>query len=362
MTIAEILERSSLKYDSGLLESRLAQRKYNTVDKLTCSLDAQQLASALERAKGAYNSKAYEQFGNLTFEQQRTASSFPGKCFAEMARKALVNTTDLVREVISIKHNDDYKLCIHACNKCEDHFYGTDIELDHVGIGFYEILVAFLDSHVPNWFIRPDPRTVEPASKKYGYRSQLKSANTTNTVETVGAYWQRVQNECKMRWNHDDLADAFVAFHNSVVKFQALCISCHDRKTDSESSFTSPTRNIRTAKPVCDDTLGKSNKRKLNDVIVEEIIKKEAVLFGNESITNLVTNLRVAIGTFQRALISDALDKVPPELRTVLPMVKTASALLIDIDNCESGGVNISLPPLPTNPYAHRTRRITWEM
>jgi len=82
---------------------------------------------------------------------------------------------------------------------------------------------------------------------------------------------------------------------------------------------------------------------------------------SNESITNLVNNLRVAIGTCQRTLISDALDKVPPELRTVLPTVNTALALLTDIDNHESGGVNISLPPLPINPYARRTGRITWE-
>jgi len=361
MTIAEILERSgATDYNRDVLEARLTQYKYSKVNSLECHLDKEQLASALARAKGSYMAKAYKQFEKYTFEQKQAALKYPGKCFGDLARKALLHTTDLINEVLCIKHNCDYKERIHVCNKCQDHFYGTYVELDHFDVGFREILVAFLDSHVEGWCILPDAQTVAKTKHTYGYRSNLQRAHRIDVVETEVAYWQRVKNESKMRWAFEELGDKFVAFHNRVVKLQMLCLTCHDEKTNAESDWN---KVIRSVCPVYDEELGKSKRRKLNEAADEAVMKEEAVLMDKESVTKLVTSLREAIGSMQPDAVSDALSKVPPKLQSVLPMVKTATALLHDINVYESGGANIVLDPLPTaDTYSYREARITWDM
>lgn len=322
MTIVELLERSgATDYNLDILKARLSQRKYSAVDNLTCYLDKQQIASALARAKGAYNADAFAQFQDRPFEQRKVAWGFPGKCFADLAREAVRSTTELFREVVCVKHAKDYKNCIHACNDCQDHFYGTNIEIDHFDVGFYEILVAFLDSHVEGWCILTDDY--------FGFN-----------------YWQRVQNESKRRWVEEGLADKFVAFHNSVAKLQPLCLTCHDKKTNTESSYSAEKKHVRNVCPVQDKELGKSKRRKLDDAKVEEEVKEMEALMDQELVTKLVTGLREAVASMQRDAVVDALAKVPPKLRRVLPMVKTATALLSDLDVYESGEVVAYIMPV----------------
>jgi len=416
MTMVELLERSSATYKRDTLEMRLVQRKYNMLDTLACNLDDTQISSALERTKGGYNAKIFAPFANCTFDQKRVAQKFPSACFKDLARKALVKTTDFFREVVCIKHDKDYKCRIHVCNGCQDHFDGASVEIDHVDVGFHVMLLAFLDSHVKDWCILPNHRTLDKYNgpNNHGYRGKIQSAHKLDDVETLEAYWQRVKNECKLRWVRDGLADKFVAFHNRVAKLQVLCFTCHDTKTNADSSFYT-TNSIRKVTPVYDETIGKSKKRRLNESKADAIVKKEDALLEKDSINSIVNGLRKAIHSREHEMISDALAKVPSELYHVLPMVKTATLLLdntstdkktiIDIINClhdaiesterdriadalanvplelqpvlpivktaatmladidayNSAGVNLNLTPLPTDPFGCRKRRVTWD-
>jgi len=48
-------------------------------------------------------------------------------------------------------------------------------------------------------------------------------------------------------------------------------------------------------------------------------------------------------------------------LRNVIPMVKTATQLVDDIDLYDANGAHIALNPLPTDPFAQRTATICWK-
>ena len=360
MSFVGILERSGVTVDAALLEARLKTRKYAGLNDLRCAASID-VAAALDRAKGRWEAKAFEAFKHGTFEQRQAAYRFPGKCFADLARKAVLKTVELFREVTCIVHDDDYKDCVHICAECEDHFRGVDVEIDHSKVGFYEILVAFLDSHVANWCILPDAETVTKKSEhNYGYRSRIKQAHRVETAETECAYWQRVTNASKRRWSIEGLDEQFIAFHNSVVKLQTLCRTCHDHKTNREAAFGSGPTYVRRAEPVYIEALGKSNKRKRNDELIERTLQEEATLLDNERIKALLTGLREAIVSMERTQIVDALGKVPPALRDVIPLVKTATYLLNDIDLYDTGEAQIELNPLPTDPFGKRTATICW--
>lgn len=359
MTIVELLKRSGLIYNAELLQSRLQQPKYGRIDQLGQTLDVQKVQSALNRAKGGFNAEVLSvTTQDLSFEQQRAIAQFPGKCFGKLARSALLPTTDIVREVISIKHNVDWRVCVHVCSGCEDHFCGTDVEMDHTDPSFHEILLAFLDSHVDDWCIIPDADTVANSSAQGGYRRQLKRASRLEDAEDSASYWRRVQNKSKSIWASRGLADKFVAFHNSVSKLQALCLSCHDEKTNNGCG----TSYVRGAQPVYDESLGKSKKRKLNEEEATKIQKEEDALYDSSRLTALVAELRAAIASMQPEVIREALKKVPNELHNVVPMVNAARAVLHDIELYEVGVGKVELPTLPFDPYVRRTRVVRWKL
>ena len=360
MSIVDVLERSGETFDVARLETRLGKPKHSKLKDLQC-LEEGVVAAALSRAAGLWNAPAFRDIEG-SFEQKKAAYQFPGKCYGDLARKAVLSTVDMFRDVTCIIHNDDYKDCVHLCVVCEDHFRGSDVEIDHVGNEFYKILVAFLERNVPGWCILPERDTVTPKrdySWGSGYRSRLKEAHKITTTETESAYWQRVKNISKCRWYDDGLVDKFVAFHNSAAKLQTLCLACHDKKTNTRAS-SGPSTYVRSAEPVHIEALGKSKKRKLNDELVKQALEEAAIL-DHGFIERLVTGLREAIVSMQRTQIVDALSKVPSILRDVLPMVKTATQLVDDIDLYDANGAHIHLNPLPTDPFAQRTTTICWK-
>ena len=284
MSIVDVLERSGETFDVARLETHLGKRKHSKLKDLQC-LEEEVVAAALSRAEGRWDAPAFKNIDG-SFEQRKAAYQFPGKCYGDLARKSVLSTVDMFRDVSCIIHNDDYKDCVHSCVACEDHFYGSDVEIDHVGNEFYKILVAFLDCSVSGWCILPERDTVTPKrdySWGSGYRSRLKEAHRITTTETESAYWQRVKNISKRRWYDDELADQFVAFHNSVAKLQTLCLACHDKKTNKRASSGSSTY-VRSAEPVYIEALGKSKKRKLNELIIITNGIFTSIKFTNQNI------------------------------------------------------------------------------
>jgi|TARA_B110000967_G_scaffold206944_1_gene254992 hypothetical protein len=361
MSIVDVLERSAEAFNVARLETHLEKPKNHKLKNLQ-RLKEEDVAAALSRAEGRWDALAFAKIDG-SFEQRKAAYQFPGKCYADLARKAVLSTVEMFRDVTCIIHNDQYRDCVHICATCEDHFRGSDVEVDHMGNELYTILVAFLDCSVPGWCILPERDTVTPKpnySWGSGYRSRLKEAHRATTTETESAYWQRVKNISKRRWCEDGLADKFVAFHNSAAKLQTLCLACHDEKTNARASFKSSTY-VRTAEPVYIEALGKSKKRKLNEELNKQALEEEAATLNNEHIKSLVIGLREAIVSMQRAQIVDALSKVPLTLRNVIPMVKTATQLVDDIDLYDANGAHIALNPLPTDPFAQRTATICWK-
>ena len=352
MSLADIIARSDVNFDVDMVKARLKDHKNSP----QCT-EIADVAAALERARGLWDAKAFAFAGDTEFEVRRAAHSFPGKCFADLARNAILKTVELFREFTCIaEHEKHYKDRVHACAKCEDHFRGYDVEIDHVEVQFHQILVAFLDSHVPNWCILPDANTVTK-KPNYGYRSRIQQSHRVDDkTETVSAYWQRVRGVSARRWSSEGLAAKFVAFHNSAAKLQALCVTCHAKKTHSTGAY------VPVATPVHIEALGKSKKRQRNDELVEQIVQEEAVLLDRERITGLITDLRAAIVSMQRAQIMDALDNIPTMLHDVLPMVNTARQLLNDIAQYDAGEVHVRLNSLPTEPHEVRKAMISWQV
>ena len=265
-----LLERSNCIVDEGLLHARLAERKYNDVG-LRCA-DSIDTAAALERSRGldTKGSNAKALLFHCSAQQQKAVYRFPGTCFGDLARKAICDTTDLFREVTCILHDNDYRRCVHECAKCEDHFPGYLIEVDHVEINFHTILVAFLDSHVKDWCILPDHDTVDNRRGKIqSYSQRIKYANR----EKESDFWQRVKNVSEARWVAEELGKKFVAFHNSVAKLQTLCLTCHDRKINGPFIAENVLVPL-VAPPIFVEELGKSKKRKRD----EELMRRQPPL------------------------------------------------------------------------------------
>jgi len=352
MSLAGLFERSGVSFDAELLNERLKTSKLNS---LQC-VEPAVISAALARAKGGYNARAFDEFQKgTTFGQRKAASRFPGKCFGDLARKAVLKSVELFRDVVCLIRDDDYRECVHACAKCEDHFRGDSIEIDHMEPEFLQILVAFLDAHVAGWCILPDSETVKEPAYNYGYRSRIKQAHKVDLAETESAYWQRVKKVSAQRWATEGLADRFAAFHNSAAKLQPLCWACHRNKTDASSSSAI------VAHPIYIEALGKSKKRKRDEEAIQKLMLEEAALLDTDRIKKLLTGLRKAIVSMEATEIADVLNKVPLELHNVLPMVKTAFRLLEDIRLYDTGGVRIELSPLPTDPHMTRHADISWK-
>jgi hypothetical protein len=352
LSIVGLLERSETPFDEERFKSLLNRSKLAEVYGIEPSV----VEASLERAKGAYNAAVFAELECEcdTFEQRKAAWQFAGKCFSDLARKAVLTSVELFRAATCLVYQKDYRECVHTCAKCEDHFHGTDIEIDHEGAEFYQILVAFLDRYVDGWCIIPDRETVRNKTPVRGYRGRVQAAHKVDTAETESAYWQRVKRVSALRWKTEELSAKFVAFHNSAAKLQPLCVTCHDKKTRSWGHH-------RQANPVYIEKLGKSKKRKLDDESNRKVLEREATFLDTALVKDLVHGLRSAIASMQAADLVAALEKVPSELHDVLPMVKTAEQLLRDIELYEHGGARIELKPFPTDPYGMRFADISWE-
>ena len=201
---------------------------------------------------------------NLIYEQGRCLNSFAFYCYSDLGRKAVMSTVELFRKIVCIKSSPDgYKKYVHNCSQCEDHFYGEGVEIDHTGrVEFSKILLAFLDAHVPDWFIPPDKDTVKDR-QNYGWRATVKASHKLDLVETETAYWQRVKNVAKTRWVCEDLGEKFVTFHNSVACLRDVCHSCHDDKSMSRCASFASKKRKRSASfaRAFDPELGASKKR-----------------------------------------------------------------------------------------------------
>ena len=350
-SIVGLLERSETPFDEERFGSLLKRSKLNRMYGIEQSV----VEASIKRAKGAYNAHVFVDLGHKcdTFEQKRAAWQFPGKCFSDLARKAVLSSVELFRAGTCLVHQKDYRECVHACAKCDDHFCGTDIEIDHEGVEFYQILVAFLDTCVDGWCIIPDRETVSNKTPVHGYRARVQAAHKVDTHETESAFWQRAKRVSAQRWRDEELSAKFVAFHNSAAKLQPLCIACHDEKTR-------PSGYHRKANPVYVESLGKSKKRKVNDESNLKVLEREATLLDHSLAKNLVHCLRIAIASMHAADLVAALEKVPWELHDVLPMVKTAEQLLRDMQLYEHGRARIELKPLATDPHERRFADICW--
>lgn len=134
MSIVDVLERSAEAFNVARLETHLEKPKNHKLKNLR-SLKEEDVAAALSRAKGRWDAPAFENIDG-SFEQRKAAYQFPGKCYADLARNAVLSTVEIFRDVSCIIHDDQYRDCVHVCATCEDHFRGSDVEVDHMGNEF----------------------------------------------------------------------------------------------------------------------------------------------------------------------------------------------------------------------------------
>jgi len=352
-TIKGILSRSGVDVDAVRMDAATSRRKY--ADKVyshsKCFVCTKNVVEySIQRATKGLLIDEISSRHDLTKDQVRAVYKFAGMCYADLGRSAIVKTVELFRDVTCLQHDDDYRKCIHACTKCEDHFEGSMVEIDHE-TEFRIILLAFLDAHVPDWCEPPDANTMK-VNKSYGWKDKLSKAAAYHTTETEQSYWQRVKNDAIDRWSSEGLADKFSQFHDSVAKLNTLCKTCHAGKTRGyNGGYT---------QAVYVASLGASKKRKRDEECDNDQKMHEAQVTQPEFVAGLVDDLKSSIASMDKEKIADALKNVPRFFGAHLPMMKTARQLLEDMQVWNNGSIDVSLPVLRVDPFAERRYTIRW--